>query len=683
VSSFKNKLTASENENATTLKNYVIRDYDELSAEESYFEGNMSSVLLCFIDDEFFYDTNCRAIWSAFTSRQRNIEAQLIFPVLIEDVITTNFDPPKKEIYATAKALGFYAIIDDDELSTLCADITASLQKIDKNAVEVTDMAGNVVTNVHPVCAIESKLIDDYQKCNEEKVRTERIRKLKLAYNSLATSLTENYARIKHRKYPDTKGVCVLYTGGTAGMIHDTDSLELIQANLWQLIPKLPRLKRETFEIDFYSFEKPLDSSNISSGHWLIMAAVIQVLKNNYQGFVIIHGANTMAYSAAALSFLLDNVDRPIILTGSELGLTELNTDAEQNIQRSVEIAAYRSRSEENVRDVCILFGRRLIRGNRATKQIALDTTEGFYSPNYPELASVSHDRVVIDSSRLKVDAQKINNNASLITTNDNIASEPRIVICDIYPDMDMDMFQANCLKPEVGAVIIRTYGTGGVPDQDKKFKGCLETLKNENKIVVNLTQCPKGNVELRIFETNATLFNLGVISGGDMVTEAAYCKLKHLFSKFEGIADAKKKVEIIRHYMMVSMHDELTMSTFTVRFGNENQKMRLNQGVEGITLTRNSAWSANPAAAFNNDDCDFSEDSFAKFDATAHITSAVLRLSGVHILNGFTRPVQGGEDGLTEVNPGIVVSLSNEQPSTPISKTDQTKSGSLTIIKT
>ena len=152
VTAFKNKLNASNDPpegeievgaaaTTVTLKNYVIKDYnDELSAEESYFEGNMSSVLLCFIDDEFFYDPNCRSIWSAFMSRQRNSKAQLVFPVLIEDVITVNFDNPKKEIYKTAKALGFYSIIGESERESLCIDIIESVKVAGKNDSETAHL---------------------------------------------------------------------------------------------------------------------------------------------------------------------------------------------------------------------------------------------------------------------------------------------------------------------------------------------------------------------------------------------------------------------------------------------------------------------------------------------------------------------------------------------------------------
>jgi len=674
VTEFKNKLTA--------LKNFVIEDYNsELPFEENYFKGNMSSVLLCFIDDEFFYETKCQLIWSAFVNRQRNSTAQLIFPILMKDIVITNFDRNKEEIFAKAEMFGFYSINDDNEIPLLYSDIMDSLSNIDKSIGGTQLVPEENITNVHYVYEVEKTLIDKFHVCNDKENASRRNEMLEEAKNALKKELKTKYKGIS-RKSSATKGVCVLYTGGTAGMIHNAGSLELRQANLGQLIQKLPRLSQEQFEIDFYSFKNPLDSSNIKSGHWLVMAAVIEILKNDYQGFVIIHGANTMAYSAAALSFLLDNVDRPIILTGSELGLTELNTDAEQNIQRSVEIAAYNSRNEENVRDVCILFGRKLLRGNRSTKQIALDTTEGFYSPNYPELASVSHDRVVIDSSRLKINKQSIKDEKSEIKANYKIASEPRIVICDIYPDMDMNIFRQNCRTENLGAVIIRTYGTGGIPSEDTTFINCLKELKENNKVVVNLTQCPKGNVELRIFETNATLFNLGVISGGDMVTEAAYCKLKHLFSKFEhiNIVDKetkekkdKKKAEIIRHYMMVSMHDELTMSTFIVRFGDEDNKLNIKKDTKGNFISGGESWYANPAANYSDKNNAYVNDTYAEFDPTAHITNAVLRLSGVTIRDKEKHEQSiGGKP--VKMTHSIKVSLSNEKELSEVAYTDTHK---------
>ena len=513
-------------------------------------ESNRSSVLLCFIDDEFFYDIQCRAIWNSFYNEQQNLEpttVKIVFPALIKNVSPDNFSDERKkmEIYQNADFLGFYNLTqnsnENSQLNELCNDIVNSLSKIG-NVPRSGRLELGIKKNVHAICEIDDAFIKKFHECNENyKKPSERIKGIEENTKKLKAFLDKEYADVfegkeprDKREYENGTKVCVIYTGGTAGMImnpDDIESQEFIQANLEQLTRKLPRLTKEPFEIDFYSFAKPLDSSNITCGHWLTLAAIIEILDEKYDGFVIIHGSNTLAYTASSLSFLLDNVRKPIILTGSELALDELNNDAEQNIQRSVEVAAHESWKYSNSGDVCILFGRRLILGNRATKQIALDTTEGFYSPNYPELAPVSHDRVVIDTSFSKVPLA-----GRKIEMNKNMSSNPKIVICDVYPDMDMKMFQYACEDAEVGAVIIRTYGTGGVPDKSEAFLECLKALKKRHIIVVNLTQCPKGTVEFRFFDTNATLFNLGVISGGDMVTEAAYCKLKHLFAKFESV---------------------------------------------------------------------------------------------------------------------------------------------------
>jgi L-asparaginase len=622
------------------------------------FESNRSSILLCFIDDEFFYDIQCRAIWSSFWSRQQSKKRQLIFPVLIEQVNTTNFDRIKLEIYDNAKTLGFYELIDDSsvEKSALYEDIAASVGNKEVDPRDVVD--GFIIkTNVHSVYEIEDSFIEAFKICNDsiEQSQSQRFVNMQNNIDMLRIKLDDAYnAKFsdvkKVRKYSDGDAVCVLYTGGTAGMILDpdeNDSLDLVQAELSQLVQKLPRLKKEEFEIDFYSFKTPLDSSNITSGHWLVMASVIEILESKYQGFVIIHGANTMAYTASALSFLLDNVDKPIILTGSELALDELNNDAEQNIQRSIEIAAHKSKGETNVPEVCILFGRRLILGNRSTKQIALDTTEGFYSPNYPELAPVSHDRVVIDSSRSRTPIPN-----KTITMNKHMASSPKIVICDVYPDMDMALFQHICNQDDVGAVIIRTYGTGGIPNKDPIFVDCLEKLKKErHTIVVNLTQCPKGTVEFRFFETNATLFNLGVISGGDMVTEAAYCKLKHLFSKFESFTMSKAdRARIIKHYMMVSMRGEMSMSMFIIPVP------LINNYGELYKLPAN--WYDNPAKPFYEQSDVVPTDSFAVFNEDAYISNAVLRLGSVQ----FTGDITDIGEGKKEIQPQITVSVSIDQ---------------------
>ena len=618
------------------FEDLTIRDYDDSFPEESEYESTCSSVLLCLIDDEWFYDPHCREIWKCFWNKQINsCHQQVIFPVLINNINTDNFDEEKLSIYEDAQLkLGFYDISNSDsgDIKELYVAVESSIKAIEKNShdqnAQFSSRGGR--RNTHKVYEIEKTWVEEIKNINENsECPRKRLTSLSEIITRLKFKLEEAYNKIEdtERSYPDKEKVCVVYTGGTAGMIFDPlekESLELKQADLQHLIIKLPRLKREQFEIDFYSFNPALDSSNIGSEHWLLIAAVIEILSKYYKGFVIIHGTNTMAYTASAISFLFDDTaNKPIVLTGSELALTERNSDAEQNIHRSIEIAAQKDTSD--VQGVCILFGKWLLRGNRTTKQIALDKAEGFYSPNYREIASVSSDKVHVDLSHIK--KQETNRPFSM---NKFISSIPKVAICDIYPDMDMNALITSCTSHEVKAVILRTYGTGGVPNQDPNFEKCLQKLQKTNTIVVNLTQCPKGTSEFRLFETNEMLFNYGVISGGDMVTEAAYCKLKHLFSKFSSVKDDEEKIRYIKHYMMVAIQGEMSRSMFVVDIPINNTLVTKS---EPSTLHLKPTWSNNPAANADVYNQNLDVDSFAKLEVDKdYITSAVLRLGKVRL---------------------------------------------------
>ncbi|MDR0917751.1 MAG: asparaginase domain-containing protein, partial [Oscillospiraceae bacterium] len=638
--------------NADKLRNFIIKDYDDSLPEESFYESTRSSILVCLIDDEWFYDEQYRNIWKYFWNKQKEpkYKCQILFPVLIKKIINSNFDGIKKTIFSEAeRILGFYNGLNDNspDIEDLYSDVKNSLEHIEKdNDINFhSKHSDETITNVHSVysflCSSIDKSETENAKCWDEKIKKcdkivdieERRENINSVISELEKVLKENAINDNVRKYPDAKRVCVLYTGGTAGMIFENDpdvkdSLKLIQADSKQLIIKLPRLKKEKFEIDFYSFDKALDSSNIGSQHWMLMAAVIEILSEKYNGFVIIHGTNTMAYTASAISFLFDNTaDKPIVLTGSELALTEGNSDAEQNILRAIEIAAQKDTTD--ITGVCILFGKWILRGNRTTKQIALDKTEGFYSPNFPAIASISSDKVIVDLAH----STNVKPSQNSFSMNRCISSHPKVAICDIYPDMDMEAFKNTCNSNSVEAVILRTYGTGGVPDRDSDFIDCLKGLK-DRKIVVNLTQCPKGTSEFRLFETNETLFNYGVISGGDMVTEAAYCKLKHLFSKFSPIQDTVERMKCIRHYMMVNIQGEMSKSMFVVPVPIRNDCVEIKEDGGRFELDEN--WSENPALDFRRVlKKNLDQDSFAKLDHDKDfIESAVLRLGRVSILD-------------------------------------------------
>lgn len=627
---------------------FTIRDYDDSLPDESCYESTRSLILLCLIDDEWFYDPQCRTIWKYFWEKQLNYNQQILFPVLIEDVKTDNFNDSKKSIYHDALKLGFYHVTTSDsvDIEELYNDVITSLHKVENDYYYTNEKNINHnysgKSNVHEVYEIECSYKNDnswikkIEKYNNKSSSEERIAGITDIISELRNTLENKFKAItdKKRLFPKGKKVCVIYTGGTAGMIFDPfekESLELKQANLSEFTIKLPRLKREKFEIDFYSFEPALDSSNIGSEHWLLIAAVIEILSKYYQGFVIIHGTNTMAYTASAISFLFDDtVNKPVIFTGSELALTERNSDAEQNIHRSIEIAA--QKDTKDIQGVCILFGKWLLRGNRTTKQIALDKTEGFYSPNYPEIASVTTDKIIVDLAHSK----KTQTSSRSFHMNKFISSSPKVAICDIYPDMDMEAFTTTCTSPDVEAVILRTYGTGGVPDKNSLFRECIRKLQKKDTIVINLTQCPKGTSEFRLFETNEMLFNHGVISGGDMVTEAAYCKLKHLFSKFSSVVNDNKRKNYIRHYMMVSIQGEMSKSMFIVPVPINTGCNIVNE--DGKRFYLNAEWSANPAIN-NVPGQNLLNDTFAMLDANKDcIDSAVLRLGKVRLITNTER---------------------------------------------
>ncbi|MDR2971771.1 MAG: asparaginase [Bacteroidales bacterium] len=622
------KVWESDENNKADGNTIEVKKFNENLIEENLSESDISSVLVCVINDEFFYDSQCREIWSFFWNHQKENKKQIMFPVYFDDIDSLCFHDSKKAqmLDEIKHGLGAYKINSND-MDLFYPLVYHSVISL-KNS-SPSNKGGD--SNVHQITTPIPSEVDEVDE--EDKAFYNLMERLD---SSFANIQNEYKNRKENRKYVDKKPVCVIYTGGTAGSIHD-DYGEIVEADMSKLIARLPIIKDFEVDIDFCRFEKLFDSSNMGSKHWIIIAKVIEKLYDNYQGFVIIQGVNTMAYTASALSFMLENIEKPIILTGSELPLTEPHSDAPQNIQKAIHIAAHELRNE-NINDICILFGRRLIKGNRATKQIALDTTEGFYAPNYThDMTTISNDRWYIISPHKKFAQgnKPFKNNGQMSTKN-------FVCIHDVYPDMNMDVFKYICEHPKIEALILRTYGTGGVPDGNELFKKCLKQLQEADKLVVILTQCPRGSVEFRIAETNATLFNYGVISGGDMVTEAAYCKLKYLLYKFKGacdIAGKKIKTKAIKHYMMVNIKGELSTNMFIIDIEKINPIAEI---LGSFRIELSNLWAKNPAlfvignneAGNPNDfgERTFSKDSYADFPADPFFTSAVLRLSGVNI---------------------------------------------------
>lgn len=314
------------------------------------------------------------------------------------------------------------------------------------------------------------------------------------------------------------KNILIIYTGGTIGMMHDEKSASLKPFNFGKLTAKIPELKHLNCKIHFHSSHKPIDSSNVQPGFWIELAHVIEKNYEKYDGFVILHGTDTMAYTAAALSFVFENLSKPVIFTGSQLPLGVIRTDAKRNLITTIEIAS----SEKNVPEVCIYFNNQLLRGNRAEK-FASNKFDAFQSPNYPVLAEAGTE------IRFNENAIRKNENRSIKFQIKNFVSD--VAILRIYPGLTKEVLSATLSTINLKAIMLETYGSGNAPT-DKWFIESLKKAIDKGVIVINVSQCSGGVVEQGKYETSLHLKKIGVISGKDITREAAITKLMFLLGQ-------------------------------------------------------------------------------------------------------------------------------------------------------
>jgi len=322
------------------------------------------------------------------------------------------------------------------------------------------------------------------------------------------------------------KQILIIYTGGTIGMMKDHQTNALVPVDFGTITEQIPELKNLNCEIGFEAFGIPLDSSNVHPEFWGILASMIARHYDRYDGFVVLHGTDTMAYTASALSFLFDQLAKPVIMTGSQLPLGEIRTDAKRNLITAVEIAA----RAESLPEVCIYFNNRLFRGNRVEKYTS-SKFDAFQSLNYPVLAEAgvnivfNHDAIrPMPSGKFKL-LQGFNTDIALIK---------------IYPGIHLNVMEATLRSPGLKAAVIETFGSGNAPTEPA-FIRCLSDAIQRGIILLNISQCSGGTVTQGKYQTSYHLKKIGMTGGNDMTTEAALTKLMFLLGREKNITKVKK----------------------------------------------------------------------------------------------------------------------------------------------
>lgn len=341
---------------------------------------------------------------------------------------------------------------------------------------------------------------------------------------------------------PRTK-ILVIYTGGTIGMIENPTTHALQPFNFDHLIENVPKIKLLDFDIDNIQFHDPLDSSAMNPGHWAEIAQHIDRNYDLYDGFVILHGTDTMAYTASALSFMFENLDKPVIITGSQLPIGEVRTDGEENLITALQVAAARDCTGRHiVREVAILFENYLWRGNRSTKYSA-DNFNAFKSNNYPHLAKIG---LGIQYAKEALWRQPVTGPLKV-----HYEMDPNVLYLDLFPGISESTVRYVLATPGIKGVVLKTFGAGNGPT-DKWFIDAIAEAVARGLVIVNITQCSNGSVHPMRYLTGYELARAGVISGRDLTSEAAITKLMYLFGK--GLSPDEVKSEMER-----SLRGEMT----------------------------------------------------------------------------------------------------------------------------
>lgn len=336
-----------------------------------------------------------------------------------------------------------------------------------------------------------------------------------------------------------SKKIYIAYTGGTIGMKKTSSGYVPATGYLQKQMESIPELKTDIMPLyDIHEYERLLDSACMSPTNWFEIAKDIADNYEKYDGFIVLHGTDTMAYTASALPFILKGLTKPVILTGGQVPMCEVRNDSRENIITAMMIAA-----DYAIPEVCLCFGSYLLRGNRSVKSDA-GSFNPFSSPNYPPLASVGinidvNQKAILPSSNKQLEfAMKKPNKAG-------------VAALRLFPGISAETIE-NILQPPIKGMILETFGVGNGPDNDSKLLSVLEKASSQGIIIVNCTQCLKGRVDMAAYAAGSAFAEAGVISGYDMTTEAALAKMICL------LAD-DRSVENVRKLMQKNLCGELT----------------------------------------------------------------------------------------------------------------------------
>ncbi|RIJ34221.1 asparaginase [Pontibacter oryzae] len=309
--------------------------------------------------------------------------------------------------------------------------------------------------------------------------------------------------------------ILIIYTGGTVGMVFDEKEKHLVPFNFSQILDHVPELRQFNYLVTVLNIEPAIDSSNVSVQDWLMLARLIEDNYAKYDGFVVLHGTDTMAYSASAMSYLLENLQKPVIFTGAQVPIGRIRTDARENLITALQIAATKRNGQSVVPEVCIYFRNLLLRGNRSTK-VESSHFDAFKSDNYPPLAETGIDieysyENILPPSQLPFKVHHV--------LNDNVA------ILKLFPGITPAVVRSILQAPDLKGLVLETFGSGNAPTMPW-FLELLKEAVSREVLVLNVSQCDEGRVDQGRYETSKYLLNMGVIGGADITTEAAISKL-------------------------------------------------------------------------------------------------------------------------------------------------------------